>query len=243
MTTLNLSSRIAIRSLLATSLLLAVVAVQAKADVLDIGTSSTSAAGWKITGAGAVNAAPQFFADGFSVTSNMQQNGTFIAGGSLASFTGFYVAELDFTLAPGTTNMNLSFNNMYSDDRVVLELNGHIIGSMYLNPTQPAGVMQFADGGPNNAFTFTNTGSTPVSGGTNNASFFNVGGNNVLQLFVNNTDSTNPSTVARTFQNLADVTYVQMDGTLTSTAAPEPATMCLLALGGLALLRRRSAGK
>jgi MYXO-CTERM domain-containing protein len=224
--------------MLATGVVLAAVSGPiAKADVIDIGTAT---ADWKITGAGATSATPFHLADGLSITSNALWNGTFISGGSLAAFTGFWVAELDFTLPADAGNVALSFSNLFADDRVVLELNGNLIGNMYLNPAQASGVMMLTAGGSDDPFTFTNSGNT-VSGGTNTG--FNIGGLNTLLLIVNNTDSTDPNTATQTLHDAFDATYAQLDGTITSTGAPEPACLSLLALGGLALLRRRHAGK
>jgi hypothetical protein len=203
----------------------------AKAGQIDIGTSTAS---WTVTGAGAAGATPYKVADGITISSDRGRNGTFVTGGSLANFSGYWYGEYDFTLPSDATNISLTYSNLYVDDRVVVELNGTDIGSWYLNPTTTSGVMEFAPASGNTPYTFTNG----VAYGSGSAtSGFIVGGLNTLKLIVNNTDDVNPMTPTRSFQDDAAVTYVQLDGGV--TFLPEPATLSLLALGGLALLRRK----
>jgi hypothetical protein len=63
-----------------------------------------------------------------SFSSDDKEDGTFVAGADAAAFDGAWYADLDFFLPANATNVTLSFNNLTVDDRVVLELNGVIIG-------------------------------------------------------------------------------------------------------------------
>src|SRR5205085_2410723 len=86
--------------------------------------STTNTSGWLATAGGAVDATPYHDASSITITSNAFSNGTFLQGGSLANFDGFWTAKYVFTLPYGATNVVLNYSNLLSDDRVVLQLNG-----------------------------------------------------------------------------------------------------------------------
>src|SRR5580698_973493 len=59
----------------------------AKANSIDI---SAVPANWLVSGAGATNAVPFLVSNHLSITSTQTEGGTFISGGSLAGFDGFW---------------------------------------------------------------------------------------------------------------------------------------------------------
>ena len=92
----------------------------------------------------------------------------------MANFNGFWYADETFTLPSNASYIKLSFSGLYGDDRVVLELNGTMIGNYALNGTKGAGkgVMSFP--GPNDMhlpnppdvnYTFTDTVSGTATNG------------------------------------------------------------------------------
>lgn len=161
--------------------------------VLDLSTSNIS--DWLITGGGAVDAPANLYSaatnpgdplpvDGISVYGS---TGTFVKGGSDAQFNGFWFADARFQLPSNASSVSLVFSNLYGDDRVVLELNGKILGDFFLNgseknpPLTGTGVMSFSSAPHDVPFTFTGKNSGTVTSG------FILGGENDLRLVVNNT--------------------------------------------------------
>jgi hypothetical protein len=211
-----------------TGLLFAVVVYSPLACASTINVSGAPA-NWLVSGAGASGAVPFLVNAHLTITSNQNETGTFVSGGALASFDGFWYGVDSFSLPGDAINVSLSFSSFSSDDRAVLELNGVIIGNSG-NGAPGLGSMNFTDGGALQPFNFTN-----VTAGTT-ATGFNIGGTNTLAVIVNNT-STGLTGVTRTFQALSDNTFFKLNGTVTYTdAAPEPASLILAALGGVALL-------
>ena len=120
-----------------------------------VGTQN-DASSWLITGAGAT-AAPAF-QDGnaISITSTGNQSGTFVTGGSLANFNGFWMASNQFSLPANATSTSLTFSGLNFDDRGVLELNGKVIGNTGLGATGTTTTeMAFPPGPPDVSYTFT----------------------------------------------------------------------------------------
>lgn len=191
-----------------------------------INLSTVAADPWLITGAGATNAAAKFQADNsISITSTALSGGTFVTGGTLANFDGFWVATLSFTLPVGATAPSLSFSGFGADDRAVLELNGVIIGE---SSAAGAGSMSLTDVAAT-AFTFAGPASGTMTTGFNAA-----GVANTLTIIVNNTN-TGITGATRTFQSpTADFTGAILTGSFTFTDAagvPEPASASFLLLG------------
>jgi len=207
----------------------------AGAATITLGTTG-NASNWLITGAGAA-AAPAFQTNvnrtgAITLTSNAVGTGIFVTGGSLAAFNGFWFADESFTLPANASGIQLSFNSLYGNDRVVLQLNGTTIGDATNLGTSGAGVMSFSSGA-DAPFTFTNTTSGTVTSGF-------VTGVNTLRLIVNNTGVTPITAPTATFGSPSgDGATAFLNASVTYNV-PEPSS-ALLALGGLstAFIQRR----
>jgi hypothetical protein len=97
---------------------------------------------------------------------------------------GYWYAQTKFTIPANATKITLAISSLFADDRVVLELNGKVIGSTGIG-APGAGEMVLTDGGPNNAYTFTTANGAKIAHVTKGF----VTGDNYLKLIVNNTDS------------------------------------------------------
>ncbi len=207
------------------------------ADAAVFSINTASAAGWTATAGGAVGATP-FVVNGFgnangqpvlSITSSGNSAGSFLPGGSLANFDGFWTAKINFTLPADAFNVQFSFINFFADDRAVLRLNGNIISST--GAVAPGGslngFMVFTDGGPAQPYTFVGPFGT-VSG--NVTSGF-VPGLNTLDLILNNTGvGLGGGIVPGLAPN--DGTGFGINGTLTYSV-PEPSLAGLIFTGVL----------
>jgi hypothetical protein len=96
---------------------------------------------------------------------------------------GYWYAQTKFNIPAGATKVTLAISSLFADDRVVIELNGKIIGSTGIG-SPGAGNMVLTDGGPNSAFTFTTANAAKIAHVTTGF----VTGENYLKLIVNNTD-------------------------------------------------------
>ena len=198
---------------------------------ITVGTSN-NASGWLITGGGAT-AARAFqtsanHAGEISLTSNGFRNGSFVSGGSLAAFNGFWFADLTFTLPPNAEGTTLNFDTLYGNDRVVLQLNGTNIGNAdHLGATGP-GVMRFPGGLLDVAFTFTGTTSGTISSGF-------LPGTNTLRLVVNNTGQVPISAPTATFASSGDATDVFLNATVTYEISEHPYLRCVMQSGAPSL--------
>jgi hypothetical protein len=230
---------------------------------LDIGAATSS--NWTVTGGGAVNVAPYIATgsfgrgqglpavtlSGMSLTSTSDTNGTFVAGGSFNNFDGFWTADYRFFLPANASSITLNFANLYSDDRVVLTLNGTPIGATGIiaghnNPTGgPDGSMEFTDGGALQPFTF--SGPDGSVAGTVTAGF-NVGALNVLEAIANNTNTGIYGTNQPLSAGLHDQTIVALTGSISYSIVPEPSLTAIMVLGcgivwgGKRKLRRAEGG-
>ncbi|MFN0169285.1 MAG: hypothetical protein ACKV22_22920 [Bryobacteraceae bacterium] len=190
------------------------LAYAANAQTLNLGTAGNAAA-FKITGAGATAAQAFQAGNGISLTSTANSNGTFVPGGSLVNFNGFWIADETFFLPANATAASLNFS-LSADDRVVLQLNDVTIGDFSLgtpNPFSGPGLMKLTSGGTDNPFVFSGTASGLVTTG------FNFGGFNTLRLIVNNTNGGATGTT-KTFQGIGDFKFRGTDcvGELRSAA-------------------------
>jgi hypothetical protein len=168
--------------------------------------STTMATNWTASGGGAVDVTPYQYGTEISVTSTAFSNGTFLPGGSLAQFDGFWTATCAFFLPYGATNISLVYSNLTADDRAVLMLNGVAIGA---TGTQTAsggtqGYMVFTDGGPLESYYFSGPDATVNGSAT---SGFIVGGANILKAIVNNTRDGVAGTVLRTLTTTDGTTF------------------------------------
>jgi hypothetical protein len=155
----------------------------------------------------------------------------------------FYTLSNTFTLPTGFTNGTLTIDNLYIDDRGVLQLNGTTIASAgLLFGTTGAGFMTLTPGGPNNPFTF-----AFPSGDLNPNLVITSGlvaGSNTLSVIVNDTNFGIGGVPLETGVGQSDVNIVASVSFDVGTAAiPEPATLTLLGISlvGLAGFRRRKA--
>ena len=165
-------------------------------------------------------------------------SGTWVTGGSNATFDGFWVADLTFTIPAGATGVTLSFSNLHIDDRAVVSLNGASFASLGIGGGG-LGEMVLVDHGPNDSYTFLQNLTGTVTSG------FNIGGTNTIEWIINNTGNG----ISGAPQGLSggDYTSFAMVGTLSYStdvaSTPEPGSMGLIAAGlalvaGLAVRRR-----
>jgi len=216
------------------SILVSVVA--ADAATINVGTSGNAAA-WVVTGAGAVNApAWQSPVDDIAITSNAHNDGTFAAGGALSQFTGFWYADLFFTLPANASSVSLAFSNFVCDDRSVLQLNGTSIadnGSLSIPAVTGSGKMTLPPGTSTVDYTFTGVTSATISSG------FILNGQNDLRIIVNNTHNNSISAPTISFAGPGDETHAKLVGAITYNV-PEPGSVSLLTIPAILLMRRRS---
>jgi hypothetical protein len=231
----------ATRLLAALALLLGVIG-QAQAGpttTRDLGTLNNDQ--WLITGAGAKGGTNDtaFLINSntgeISLTSNAGRTGTFIKGGKNSDFNGYWVADNAFNLPSNVANLKLNFSGLAADDRVVLELNGHILGNANLDKLTGTGDMTLpaAGGGTTTETDFKFTGTKTASGTVTNTKDFVLGGVNHLTLIVNNTghgaDLGHP-TIG--LLNDSDKTSVGLTASVSYnvTGVPEPTTLALGAI-------------
>ena len=186
------------------------------ADNVDLGTAGNNI-DWLVTGGGATNA-PSFQTNanqtgGVSVTSNAFNSGTFVPGGSLASFNGFWTAENTFNIPASATSVSLTFSGFFANDRGRLFLNGNEIGNVDHLGATGNGVFRMVENGSDDPFTFTN-----ITNGTINSGFL-LGQANVLTIVVNNTGEASISASTMTFKTGSDATNAFVDATLQFTLA------------------------
>ncbi|RPI61620.1 MAG: PEP-CTERM sorting domain-containing protein [Planctomycetaceae bacterium] len=223
-------------TLIAMLLVLGVMFSSARADSFSVGTGGD--ASWLVTvyGSGgpvATNQPAYQIGSWISFTSNAFRTGQWVNGANSTLFKGLWVATSTFELPADVVGASLDFSNFLADDRAVLEINGHRVGASALIG---AGAGKIT----------TPTGTQSVTYGTTSGdiSEYLIEGINTITIIANNTASpTNLSAKTRSFKSNGDAAGVSVDITLNyvTQPVPEPATMALLAIGGLAMLRRRRA--
>jgi len=215
------------------------------AGIINIGTATSS--NWLITGAGASNAvamANSNIPGTISISDNSKADGTFISGGSAASFNtgpaaGFWYADYMFILPGDAINIVLNFSGLTADDRVVLKLNGTDVGNEAVDGAG-SGLMNFGAGDGLYSFS-AGAGIGTITTG------FNIGGGNLIRLVVNNT-GTGRTGSTQGFITGADATAAGIIGTVSYdqvviAETPEPGSISLILLGFAPLawrLRRRA---
>jgi hypothetical protein len=225
---------------IATLLFVGLSAHTALAVTVNLGTPG-NAASWLITGGGA-SLAPAFplnCTSGevgcISTSSNGFSTGTLVTGFSVSN-SGYWYADNTFTIPAGATNVALSFSGLAGDDRVVLELNGTIIGNVCCASglVYGNGIMMLNGVSYVNPFDFTNVLSGTVTTG------FVIGGTNTLRLIENNTNALLNSSALNVNFSAVDQENAGVTATLTYTpgipATPAPSSLLLIAVGILALL-------
>jgi hypothetical protein len=190
-----------------------------------------SSAGWLATAGGAVDATPYVVANNFggksvSITSTSTDSGTFLSGGSLANFDGYWTAKYSFYLPPEAANVQMDYTHFSCDDRGVMKFNGNIIDSVGLpQGGSYDGFMVFTEGGGSQAYTF--NGGPMTSGAV--ASGFIIGGMNTIEGIVNNTHYG----VTGPLDTLAwdNGTGFGLYATVSYTLIPEPSSAAMVWLG------------
>ena len=210
----------------------------ASAGTIDI---SNNSGNWTVSAAGAIDATPFIFGGGgLSFTSDARRTGTFVTGASLANFTGFWTANLDFFVPADATNLTLTFSHLSADDRVVLGLltgpdTGVELGNAGLNVPASGtlnGSMRFDEGGIDEPYTFSGSASAGTVTGP-----FTLGATNHLIAILNNTGS-GAVGITRTFAGDGDGAVFRLRGSVDFTQVPEPSGMgiagiCLLAVAAI----------
>jgi hypothetical protein len=209
----------------------------AQAEIYTFNTGTASE--WSVTAGGAVDVQPYLFYDSdpsqivgdvITVTSTANGLGTFLPGGSLANFDGYWTAAYNFSLPANAANVVLNYSNFYADDRAVLMLNGNVIDSTGTTSAGSyVGDMVLTDGSAAVPYTFDGPDGQ-VSGTV--SSGFNVGDVNTLEVILNNTGTG----VAGTMEgNLAwnDGTGLAITGNVSFSVVPEPSVGAFSLLGVL----------
>jgi hypothetical protein len=175
-----------------------------------------------------------------SVTSTGNGSGSFLPGGNLANFDGFWLADFAFSLPANATSVSINYGNFYVDDRAVLTLNGHIVdatGIPYFGHMNDVGEMVFTDGGPLQSYSSFSSPDGFFSGTVTTG--FNLGGVNTLEAIINNTKAGvyGPDLP---FQS-GDGTLFGLSGTISYSVVPEPSSLLIFCFGAFAsaFLRRR----
>lgn len=204
---------------------------------------TSTASDWTVTAGGVSGATPYIVNAGLSspsgqvvyenqlsVTSTGDGTGSFLAGGNLANFDGFWLAFYTFSLPANATSISLNYGNFYADDRAVLTLNGNIFdatGIPYFGQLNSVGSMVFTDGGPLQSYSSFSSPDGFVSGTVTTG--FNVGGVNTIEAIINNTHSG----VYGPDINVSpgDAAFLGLSGTISYEVVPEPASALLVVLG------------
>jgi hypothetical protein len=205
-----------------------------------------SASGWTVTGGGAVGATPYVVNNPrlstlntycLSLTSDSYSSGSFVTGGSLANFDGFWTATYTFSLPANATGVSFNYSNFFVDDRGVLTLNGNILNATGVPWSGFSGSMEFTDGGPLQPYSGFSTSENGFVSGTATSGFI-LGGVNTIRVIVNNTHSG----IYGPLVNIStqDATSVGLSGVISYSVVPEPSLAALAMLGAMLLRVRRS---
>jgi hypothetical protein len=203
-----------------------------------------TAADWKVTGGGASGATPYIISipdisiGCLSVTSNGRSDGSFLPGGSIANFDGFWSAAFTFYLPASATGVAFNYGSFFADDRAVITLNGNILNATGVPWYGLGGSMVLTPGGPLQPYSPFNGPNGFVSGTVTDG--FITGGLNTIEAIINNTYTGIYGPLVTLTG--ADMASFGLSGTISYSIIPEPSSIFLFGFGLLALpraLRRR----
>lgn len=167
-------------------------------------------------------------------------------GAQGAEYSGYEFIYFGFSLPADAVSVALHFVSVGADDRVVADLNGHLLGAwggLYYTPPQTISTM--LDGSGLHSAQF--LGTTGLNLSYNDPAWFNLGGENYIRFWINNTNSTNIGATARSHAGDGDPSVLSTLGTIRYDAAepsevPE-ANISYLIFAGLLLLALRLRGR
>jgi hypothetical protein len=218
---------------------------QVHSEVLTSFGTSTST-GWSVATGNVQNAVPYTVGwqgaslkDCLSITTTGDRTGSFLTGGNLGTFSGYWTATYSFFVPSDATAISLIYSNFKADDRAVLQLNGNVICAVgWPAPNgQTSGIMDFTDGGTSQSDSFTSNDS-PLSGTISRG--FIDGGINTIKIIINNTGSGVQAKTAG-LVGVGDYTEFSLSGSVSYTSVPEPgkAILFLFGFAGVCWLGRR----
>jgi hypothetical protein len=149
------------------------------------------------------------------------------------AYTGVEFYYVTFNLPANAINVGLSFSRIGADDRLQFQLNNQLIG-YWGGPSTPGAIGRM--NGLGSQPTVTNVTFNPVPlPNLTNQSLFNIGGQNVMRFWVNNTFSTNLNANAVPHQGSGDPSVLDIRATLTydtvaAPVVPEPSSLVVFAL-------------
>lgn len=162
-------------------------------------------------------------------------------------YAGFEYIYYAFDLPGDAANVSLSFDRLSADDRLVVDVNDTFLGAWGgrdADNSYPVEVSNHRGADGFNTFEF--TGSSGNGTVLDDQSLFNVGGQNVIRFWVNNTNSLLVDSSPRSHFSSGDTSALNTRGTVNYeiVAVPAPATGLLvpiaLLLLGLGRICRRT---
>lgn len=167
-------------------------------------------------------------------------------GAQGAEYAGYEFIYFGFSLPANAVSVALHFVSVAADDRVAVDLNGHILGAWGgRSYTPPLTISTMLDGSGLHSAQF--LGPTALNLSYNDPAWFNAGGENYIRFWINNTNSTNVGATARNHSGDGDPSALSTLGTIqydavTPSEIPEPSAGYLV-LAGLLLLVLRLQGR